>query len=94
VSEHALDHRHLDDREHLLRRRQREWAEPGALAAYEDDGPHGADVVVLGTVVAVVTVVDAVLSVGADVAVVPGAVVDEVSPPTTVVGVVGATSLR
>jgi hypothetical protein len=81
VGQDALDHRDLDDREHLLGDRQGERAEPGALAPHEDDRPHGA---LVGGVVAGVVVE------GVEV---DGVVV--VSPGTVVVDVAFApTSLR
>ena len=42
VPEHPLDHRAVGHRQHLLRAGEREWAEAGAEAPYEDDRPHGA----------------------------------------------------
>ncbi len=40
VGQHPLDHRHPDDRQHLLGCRQGEGAEPGPLATYEDNCLH------------------------------------------------------
>ncbi len=54
VTEHTLDHRNLDDRQQLFRRRVREGPETRSLAAYEDDGLHFVVEVVLAAVVVVV----------------------------------------
>ncbi len=40
VAEHPLDHRLLDDRQHLLGRGEGQRPQAGALAAHQDDGPH------------------------------------------------------
>ena len=40
LAEHPLDHRHPDDREHLLGRRERQGTQPRPLAADEDDRLH------------------------------------------------------
>ena len=41
--QHAHDHRLVDDRQHLLGRRQGEWAQPRPLTSREHDRPHQPD---------------------------------------------------
>jgi hypothetical protein len=100
MADDALDHRHLDDREQLLGRREREGAEAGALAPHEDDRSHGFDVggAVEGGAVDAVVERGEVEPGGVEPGVVePGAVVDPgVTGSVGVTGnvVVGPTSLR
>src|SRR5687767_15080664 len=50
VADHVLDHRSVQDREHLLRGVGGEWSEPGAEPADQDDGPHPVAGAVVGAV--------------------------------------------
>jgi len=87
VPEHPFDHGLFHDREHLLRCRERQGPEPGALAAHQDDGPHpfvppGFVVVAVDEVVAVTVVVE--VTVGTEVDDTEGTVVD-VGPASSAV---------
>ena len=79
MPEHPLEHRSLDDRQQLLRRRVSERPQARPLAAYEDDGFHPVVVVVPADVVVVVLPAVVVVVPLAVVVVVPLAVVVVVS---------------